>query len=429
MVTPRDRFNDPAVRDKVTRVVLLWVNNHFTDFETDPSMMEFLETFECLLEQSKMQSHVSLIFCIRKCLFVQFLIDLYRFPPQLRMLDFASAAKARSRTVTLTRPSRDEILHFSILGGFERGFGIFVAKVEKCSKAEEVGLKRGDQILEVNGQSFEHVSHVRALEILRASTHLSITVRSNLHAFKGSFSFANDRLSMVVIIVFDWTEMLNTPDNSPRPRGKKLESKSSSSNKMLGGSSSDVHSDSSSVNNTCPSPCKDKTSLIGAAATKSGGGGGGGGGGFMTLGHKTKLKQIWGKVNQIARGKPGYVFRCLFLFFVNFDSFRDNSNGCCSLCQHSEAVGDEAVYGSTTGSADSSGGPSGGSGAVGSALTGNSVNQLYMSHSNPDLTSICYDDPRADYPEHALKVFKADQTSKYLLIHKVTSRICSSLPF
>ena len=95
------------------------------------------------------------------------------------MLDFASAAKARSRTVTLTRPSRDEILHFSILGGFERGFGIFVSKVEKG------GLKRGDQILEVNGQSFEHVSHVRALEILRASTHLSITVRSNLHAFKG----------------------------------------------------------------------------------------------------------------------------------------------------------------------------------------------------------------------------------------------------
>jgi len=51
-------FNDPNVRDKVTRVVLLWVNNHFTDFETDPSMMDFLETFESLLEQSKMQSHV-----------------------------------------------------------------------------------------------------------------------------------------------------------------------------------------------------------------------------------------------------------------------------------------------------------------------------------------------------------------------------------
>lgn len=53
------RFNDPAVRDKVTRVVLLWVNNHFTDFETDPSMMDFLETFESMLEASKMHSHVS----------------------------------------------------------------------------------------------------------------------------------------------------------------------------------------------------------------------------------------------------------------------------------------------------------------------------------------------------------------------------------
>lgn len=72
------------------------------------------------------------------------------------------------------------------------------------------------------------------------------------------------------------------------------------------------------------------------------------------------------------------------------------------------------MYGSTTGSADSSAAQSG------ATLTGSGgVNQMYMSHSNPDLTSICYEDPRADYPEHALKVFKADQTSKYLLIHKV----------
>jgi Rap guanine nucleotide exchange factor 2 len=216
------------------------------------------------------------------------------------MLDFASAAKARSRTVTLTRPSRDEILHFSILGGFERGFGIFVSKVEKGSKAEEVGLKRGDQILEVNGQSFEHVSHVRALEILRASTHLSITVRSNLHAFKGILQIVYIFMGNFHSHFFIHSEMLNTPDNSPRPRGKKLESKSSSSNKMLGGSSSDVHSDSGSAGHTCPSPCKDKAALIGSKSA-------GGSGGFMTLGHKTKLKQIWGKVNQMARGKPGYV--------------------------------------------------------------------------------------------------------------------------
>lgn len=39
-------FKDGEVRDRVTRVVLLWVHNHFTDFETDPEMIEFLETFE-----------------------------------------------------------------------------------------------------------------------------------------------------------------------------------------------------------------------------------------------------------------------------------------------------------------------------------------------------------------------------------------------
>lgn len=116
---------------------------------------------------------------------------------QLRLLNIACAAKARIRNVVLSRPNRDEPLNFQILGGFERNFGIFISKVDKKSKAEEVGLKRGDQIIEVNGQSFEHVSHSRALEILRGTTHLSITVKSNLLHFK---------------------EMLNTPDNSPRPK-------------------------------------------------------------------------------------------------------------------------------------------------------------------------------------------------------------------
>lgn len=98
------RFEEATVRDRVTRVVLLWVNNHFTDFETDPSMMEFLETFEVGLEREKMHG-------------------------QLRLLNIACAAKARTRNVTLARPSRDEVLQFNILGGYEKGFGIFISKV------------------------------------------------------------------------------------------------------------------------------------------------------------------------------------------------------------------------------------------------------------------------------------------------------------
>lgn len=36
---------------QVTRVVLLWVNNHFSDFEGDPDMTNFLEEFQSNLEK------------------------------------------------------------------------------------------------------------------------------------------------------------------------------------------------------------------------------------------------------------------------------------------------------------------------------------------------------------------------------------------
>ncbi|XP_014601024.1 PREDICTED: rap guanine nucleotide exchange factor 2-like isoform X3 [Polistes canadensis] len=325
-------FNQAQVRDRVARVVLLWVNNHFTDFETDPAMMEFLEDFETGLEREKMQG-------------------------QQRLLNIACAAKARTRNVTLARPSRDEILHFSILGGYERGFGIFISKVDKRSKAEDVGLKRGDQILEVNGQSFEHVNHAKALEILRGSTHLSITVKSNLLAFK---------------------EMLQMPDNSPRPRGRankpeipRLQSDPRARlsthvdpitpvnplNPLVGG----MHL---LIPDSNVSPCKD--------AKKEHKG-------FMTLGPKRRLQKALMKMNILPKNT------------INDGVHLD----------------------------DPLAPPHTPPGTCGSQTTTN----LYHSKSNPDLTSLyCYDDLRApDYPEHVLKVYKADQTCKYLLIHKETT--------
>ncbi|ETE65431.1 Rap guanine nucleotide exchange factor 2 [Ophiophagus hannah] len=106
---------------KVTRVVLLWVNNHFNDFEGDPAMTRFLEEFENNLEREKMGGH-------------------------LRLLNIACAAKAKRRMITLTKPSREAPLPFLLLGGSEKGFGIFVDSVDLGSKATEAGLKRGDQV-------------------------------------------------------------------------------------------------------------------------------------------------------------------------------------------------------------------------------------------------------------------------------------------
>ena len=118
-------MNLGKVMDRVTRLLLLWVHNHFLDFENDLKMMEYLEDFETLLEPNE------------KC-------------GQLKLLHFACAEKAKPRTVTLTRPYRDEPLHFTLMGGHERGFGIFIEKVEKGTKAAEIGLKRGDQVSEIH---------------------------------------------------------------------------------------------------------------------------------------------------------------------------------------------------------------------------------------------------------------------------------------
>jgi S1-C subfamily serine protease len=46
----------------------------------------------------------------------------------------------------ISRPSREEKLQFTLMGGYERNFGIFVESVQKGSKAADAGLKRGDQV-------------------------------------------------------------------------------------------------------------------------------------------------------------------------------------------------------------------------------------------------------------------------------------------
>lgn len=47
----------------------------------------------------------------------------------------------------------------------------------------------------------------------------------------------------------------------------------------------------------------------------------------------------------------------------------------------------------------------------------------HNSLSNPDLLREAFEEvkPASEYPEHVLKVYKADQTFKYLLVHKETT--------
>jgi Rap guanine nucleotide exchange factor 2 len=346
-------FREPSLRDKVTRVLLLWVNNHFTDFETDPAMMELLERFEALLESEKMHG-------------------------QLRMLNFACAAKARRRTVTLTRPSRDEPLQFSVLGGYERGFGIFVSRVEKGSKADEIGLKRGDQILEVNGQSFEHVIKLaRALEVLRSVCHLSITVKSNLLAFN---------------------EMLHTSDDTPRVRcrGKSVGSPSAGNavgnsggstrgaqvvspvlpgladQRVFSGSES-VLSFTSSVDGAPAGRRSQAETATSAQKPK------------VSVGAKDPMVKM-GSKSRLNRAFNRFLHKPKSLINMDISSLQDEAGG----ITHSSSGGN--LY------------------PPSSAL------------SNPDLTrNAPFEDAKSEFPEHVLKVYKVDQTFKYLLVNKETT--------
>ncbi|XP_063871691.1 multiple PDZ domain protein-like isoform X16 [Scylla paramamosain] len=73
------------------------------------------------------------------------------------------------RTILLER--RDDGLGFSIVGGFGSNLGdlpIYVKSVfERGAAAREGSLRRGDQILEVNGQSLAGLTHADAVAILK----------------------------------------------------------------------------------------------------------------------------------------------------------------------------------------------------------------------------------------------------------------------
>ncbi|KAG7240009.1 hypothetical protein INR49_028073, partial [Caranx melampygus] len=68
-------------------------------------------------------------------------------------------------------------LGLMIRGGAEYGLGIYITGVDPGSAADAGALKVGDQILEVNGQSFVIICHDEAVNILKSGRHLLMKVR------------------------------------------------------------------------------------------------------------------------------------------------------------------------------------------------------------------------------------------------------------
>jgi len=110
----------------VIRVVLLWVYDHYYDFECSPEMADFLDDFaRCLHKEGK--------------------------EGQLELLDLARSTRSHSRTVKLCRSRRSESWGFTLLprlhGLMDVGaVPVYIKSVEEKCQAAQLGLRQGDQV-------------------------------------------------------------------------------------------------------------------------------------------------------------------------------------------------------------------------------------------------------------------------------------------
>jgi hypothetical protein len=94
-----------------------------------------------------------------------------------KMQDPTSMDKGERRIVI--HNTEKSPLGCTVRGGIEHGMGIFVADVNEDSMAEAVGLHNGDQIMSVNGVSFEKISHAEAIQVIKSSQSLILTIKSS----------------------------------------------------------------------------------------------------------------------------------------------------------------------------------------------------------------------------------------------------------
>lgn len=152
-------FEQPSYRRNVTRVVSLWVNEHFCDFDTNRELLTFLESFERRLEEENL-------------------------PQERDLLHLVCESKPRERAIKMIRKDVDGDLFFKVMGGAEKGYPLYVASVDAGSPADSAGLKRGDMILAMNDRNFETMSYEIALKTMKRHTDMTFSVRTNLFGFK-----------------------------------------------------------------------------------------------------------------------------------------------------------------------------------------------------------------------------------------------------
>ncbi|KAK6177951.1 hypothetical protein SNE40_012808 [Patella caerulea] len=96
-------------------------------------------------------------------------------PSDERMMDNQTI---RERLVVLRVLKSSDFIGMNIRGGNEYNLGIYVSRLDQGGLAEKNGICLGDQIVAVNGTTFENVNHTSAVEFLRAHKTLRLTLKA-----------------------------------------------------------------------------------------------------------------------------------------------------------------------------------------------------------------------------------------------------------
>lgn len=384
-----------SLKKKVYRIVLEWITNHFNDFETNKELYEFVERFLEQLNKEKMSE-------------------------QFRVLTIAVSTKSKTRTVTLARSKRDETLMFSIQGGWEKGYGIFVSKVEKDTKAHELGIRKGDQILDVNGHSFQHITLLNALDTLKSFTHLSISLKYNpigfnemlLHPEKSPHRnkktiVNNDKQYLMKYLQMQQTQFQRELNSVDADSTAKVNTQQTQPKKSIGtipplppSSQLVQHSPSSNTK-------RDQTSKLQLAPKES-------------TSSSNQIKKLWGRFNRKAHSKDLESLHVEASAPSLKSITRSPSPSLSSFQSTSNMFNRSTTITSITSQT---------SDYSSNILRNNSLTNLNTSNESArtannmstSLVSLSLQDQQQFVGEHVLKIYKNDQTFKYLVVHKETS--------
>lgn len=119
----------------------------------------------------------------------------------------ASEGHAHPRVVEL--PKTEEGLGFNVMGGKEQNSPIYISRIIPGGVADRHGgLKRGDQLLSVNGVCVEGENHEKAVELLKqAQNSVKLVVRYTPRVLEEmELRFDKQRAARGSIVMFTWIQ-------------------------------------------------------------------------------------------------------------------------------------------------------------------------------------------------------------------------------